>query len=190
MNAIIEFINQPFVVSLITITVGTYLLNLIADRRSTKNKLREKSIELIANTGNNINNFFPHIYGQLRQGKIEISPAISDGLTDLFSTRMSIQVGSQAFLKSEDFHLKYFQLLDELAAVVVCISTHEQGGSPEETTQKVQKHRKQLGKSWPVSDDPPSSNGDQPVEELIMWMDMIVRRTTHLLTINLKKVVS
>lgn len=190
MNAVIEFINQPFVVSLITITVGSYLLNLIADRRSRNNKLREKSIDFITDVGNNINNFFPHIYEKLRQGKIEISPAISDGLRDLFSTRMGVQVGSQAFLKSDDFHLQYFQLLDELGAVVVCISAHEQGGSPEETILKAQKHRKQLGESWPLPDDPPSSKGGQPVEEIIMWMDMIVRRTTHLLTMNLKKVVS
>lgn len=189
MNAIIEFINQPFFVSLLTITVGSYLLNLITDRRSRNDKLREKSIDFITNAGNHINNFFPHIYEQLRQGKIETSPAIADGLRDLFSTRMSVQVGSQAFLKSDVFHLQYFKLLDELAAVVVCISAHEQGGPTEETILKAQKHRKSLGESWPIPDDPPDSKSNQPVEELIMWMDMIVRRTTHLLTMNLKQVI-
>ena len=88
MNAIIEFINQPFFVSLLTITVGSYLLNLITDRRSRNDKLREKSIDFITNAGNNINNFYPRIYEQLRRGKVEISRAISEGLRDLFSTRM------------------------------------------------------------------------------------------------------
>lgn len=189
MNAIIEFINQPFFVSLLTITVGSYLLNLITDRRSRNDKLREKSIDFITNAGNNINNFYPRIYEQLRRGKVEISPAISEGLRDLFSTRMSVQVGSQAFLKSDVFHLQYFQLLDELVAVVTCISVHEQGSPKEETILKAQRHRKHLGESWPIPDDPPDSNSDQLVEELIKWMDMIVRRTTHLLTLNLNEVI-
>lgn len=189
MNSIIDFINQPIVISLITISVGGYLLNLISDRRSINDKLRDKSIEFITNAGNNINTFFPLIYEQLRRGKIEISPAMVDGLRILFSTRMSVQVGSQVYLKSDDFHLKYFQLLDEIAAVVNCISEYKEGNPSEDTVSEAQRYRQRLIESWPIPDDPPSSNDNQPVQALIIWMDMIVRRTTHLLTLNLKKVI-
>ena len=102
---------------------------------------------------------------------------------------MSVQVGSQVYLKSDDFHLQYYQLLDEIAAVVNCISAYEEGNPSEDTVLETRRYRQSLSESWPIPDDPPSANDDQPVQALIIWMDMIVRRTTHLLTMNLKKVI-
>ena len=71
MNSIIDFINQPIVISLITITVGGYLLNLISDRRSMNDKLRDKSIEFITNAGNNINVFFHEFMNSSGEGNLK-----------------------------------------------------------------------------------------------------------------------
>jgi len=188
MNSIFDILNQPFVITLISLVVGGYLLNVIAERRTKTDKIREKSIDFINEVGNHIAGFVPHIYEQLRQGKTSLSPGGEEAFRDLFSTRMSVQVGSQAYLKSENFHLQYFQILDELMKVVMCMNELEQKNHPEETVKKIREHRKRLSESWPFPDETPSPNAKQLVEELIVWMDMILRRATHFLTANLKDI--
>ena len=65
MTSIIEFLNQPIVVTLITLFVGSYLLNVIADRRSRKDKLRDKAVEFLTETGNDMNSAISIMYGHL-----------------------------------------------------------------------------------------------------------------------------
>jgi hypothetical protein len=188
MNPIFDILNQPVVITLISLVVGGYLLNVIAERRTKTDKIREKSIDFINEVGNHIAGFTPHIYEQLRQGRTSLSPDGVEAFRDLFSTRMSVQVGSQAYLKSKNFHLQYFQILDEFMKVVVCMNELEQENNPEETVKKIRDHQKRLSESWPLPDETSSPNTKQPVEELIAWMDMIMRRATHFLTTNLNDI--
>jgi hypothetical protein len=125
MNSILDFLNQPIVLTLVTLTVGSYLLNLVTERRARKDKLREKTIDFLSEAGNNINQFLTHVYRQLRTNNIELDQAIADGLKELHSKRIGIQVGSQAYLNSKDFPKQYYQLLDELGGVVLCIDVAE-----------------------------------------------------------------
>jgi hypothetical protein len=186
MNSILDFLNQPIVLTLITLTVGSYLLSLVAERRSRKDKLRDRMIDFLTEAGDNITQFVPHIYAQLHTGNVAIDQALKDGLKDLFAKRMSVQIGSQAYLKSEEFHQQYFQLLDQLTTVVACITEFEQGGNSEETVLKIRENRISLGESWPLADESLGTETGRPADELILWMDMIMHRTTHLLSSNLK----
>jgi hypothetical protein len=110
MTSIIEFLNQPIFVGLLTLVVGSYLLNLIADRRSRKDKLRDQGIEFLTDTGNDINSVVSTIYGHLEGHTSESDTRLVEGFTRLFAKRMSVQIGSQAYLKSEEFHLQYDRL--------------------------------------------------------------------------------
>lgn len=62
MTSIIEFLNQPIVVTLITLSIGSILLNVIADRTSRKNKLRDEAIEFLTETGTEINSVVSTMY--------------------------------------------------------------------------------------------------------------------------------
>lgn len=107
MDSVLHFLNQPIVLTLITLTVGSYLLSLITERRARKNKLRDESIDFLTEAGESINSLVPHNYAHLRTGSIQTDDAILDGMTRLFSKRMRIQVGSQAYLRSDKFPKRY-----------------------------------------------------------------------------------
>lgn len=112
MDSILAFLNQPIVLTLITLTAGSYLLGLVTERRARNNKLRDVSIDFFTGAGEIINSLVPPIYAHLRTGSTRTDDAILHGMASMFSRRMRIQVGSQAYLKSTEFAKRYDQLLD------------------------------------------------------------------------------
>jgi hypothetical protein len=184
MQNIIDFLNEPIVLTLVTILIGSYLVSVIADRRARKNKLRDEAIQFLGEAGDHINQIFPLIYRNLRTGAIEVDPLIEDGLTNLFSKRMSIQVGSQAFLHSELFYKQYFRLLDLIALVIVSMSGF-QTADREQALAQIRKNRLQLSEDWPVVEEALFLEPLEPIDEYIAWMDMVMLRTTQLLSSHL-----
>ena len=189
MNGVVEFLNQPIILTLVTLIVGSFLLSLVAERRARKEKLRDKAIEFLTEAGNNINHFVPIIYAQLRTGNLMSDQSLADGLKDLYTTRMSVQVGSEAYLRSMSFYQQYFQILDQLTGVVTCITQLDQGEEEQKIVAKIQKSRLQFADAWPGASDPLRNFEGRPIDELIAWMDMIMQRTTHLLSSHLQSVV-
>lgn len=189
MDQIFDFLNQPIVLTLVSLVVGSYLLSLVAERRSRQNRLKEKSIEFLTEAADTINTFIPLIYRQLRTGSLKVDQAIEEGLTDLFSGRMRIQVGSLAYLKTEKFAHKYFELMDELSAVMQFMVQFERGEDKAEVLHAVIVRREKLMADWPLNGEehPPSSG--TPVDELIWLMDLTLHRTTDLLSSYLEDVV-
>jgi hypothetical protein len=185
MENFLELLNQPIVLTLVTILFGSYLLSVVADRRARKIKLRDEAIQFLQDAGNHINQIFPLIYRNLRTGVIQVDHHIEKGLTDLFSKRMSIQVGSQAFLDSEFFYNQYFELLDQIAAVIVSMSAYEPDAR-EKVIAQIKKSRLQLSEDWPVRNEALILESREPVDEYIAWMDMIMLRTTELLSTHLE----
>ena len=186
MNSILDFLNQPIVLTLITLAAGSYLLDLITERRARAAKLRDKAVEFLIEAGNIIGRFQPHVYKQLRTGRVEVDQDLSDAMKELFSQRMNIQIGSQAFLKSEDFYRQYHRLLDELAGVVTCMTELSQGLPAEEVVMKIQQNSQRLIQSWPLAGETLDPSTGRPVDELIIWMDVIYHRITQLLSSSMK----
>lgn len=188
MESAFEFLNQPIVITLITLVIGSFTISLITERRSRRNKLRDKAVEFITEAGNTFNNFFPHLYGRLRSGRIEWDQDLDDELKELFSKRMWIQIGSQAYLKSETFHLQYFQLLDEVMSFVPCFVEITSSGETEHLSQSVREHRDRLISSWPLDDEVLAYSEQGAKSELILWLDVIMHRVTALLVESLDSV--
>jgi hypothetical protein len=186
MNSALELLNQPIVLTILTITIGSYLLSVIADRRARNNKLRDEAINFLREASDHINNIFPLIYRQLRIGSVDVDQALEEGLTALFSKRIGIQVGSQAFLGSEEFYNQYFHLLDEIAAVIVAMAAFNDSSDKETTLKQVRAKRASLRQDWPMENDAETGDSLQPADEYIAWMDMIMQRTTHLLSTHLE----
>lgn len=187
MTSIIEFLNQPIVISLITISIGSYMLDVITDRRSRKNKIREEAIEFLTEAGNDINSVISTMYGHLEGHKSESDLKLVGDFTRLYAKRMKVRIGSQAYLKSEEFHLQYERLLSELEEVALYMIKVQD--SPEEIILQIQEKRNHLGKVWPIKNETQQALANKPADELMFWMDMILHRTTNLLTSNLKSVI-
>ena len=184
MTSTIEFLNQPIVVTLITLFLGSFLLSLIADRRSRKTKLRDEAIEFLTEAGNDINSVVSAIYGQLEGHDTKGYMNLVEGFTELFAKRLRIQIGSQAYLRSEEFHLQYDRLLKELERAAFYLDREQ--GSSEQIISNIHERRNRLSKAWPIEDEAHQSPADEPEDELMRWMDMIMHRTTHLLSNNLR----
>ena len=189
MNAIFDFLNQPIILTVISLIVGSYLLSIVAEHRSRKNKLRDQAIEFLTEAGDIITKIVPHIYEQLRTGNITVTQGITNELKELFSRRIFIQVGSQVYLKSDTFHMQYFRLLDEISAVIVHMTALEQGADEEDAVAKIQEFQTRLVNAWPLATETLDPNTGKPVDELIIWMDMILHRATYLLSSHLKAIV-
>lgn len=184
MTSIIDFLNQPFVVSLITLTIGSLLLDVIASRRSRKNKIRDQAIEFLTETGNDINSVISTIQGHLEGHSSESYSKLVESFTNLYAKRMSVQIGSQAYLNSEDFHQQYDRLLHELERVTSFLD-REQDAS-KQIISKIQERRIRLGKSWPIENETQQALANDPADELMIWMEMVRHRTTIFLSNNLK----
>jgi hypothetical protein len=189
MTSIIEFLNQPIVITLITLSVGSYLLDVVSDRRSRKNKLREEAIKFLTNRANDINSVISIMYGHLEGHSSERDLKLVERLTRLFAKRMSVQIGSQAYLNSEDFHQHYDRLLRELEEVALYLARQQEQDSSEQTISQIQERRNRLGKAWPIENETQQAPANEPADELMLWTDMIRHRTTHLLSDNLRSAI-
>ncbi|MEJ2758312.1 MAG: hypothetical protein P8046_07505 [Anaerolineales bacterium] len=187
MDSILAFLNQPIVLTLITLIVGSYLLNLVAERRSRRDKLRDQAIDFLTDASNYIGAIAPNIYAHLRTGKMETSPEMFEGLKDLFTRRMSIQVGSQAYLESETFYLKYFRLMGEFPGVIESLRALEQGEDAAGVMQRAKEHIERLQVQWPLEGEAIHPQTGEPVDALILWMDLVMHRMTDLITSHLEK---
>lgn len=188
MDPILAFLNQPIVLTLITLIVGSYLLNLVTERRSRRDKLRDQAIEFLTDASNYIGAVAPNIYAHLRTGNLKTSPEMFDGLRDLFAKRMSIQVGGQAYLKSDDFSLKYFRLMDEFPGVIESLQALEQDEDASGmVVQRAKEHTERLQVQWPLEGEAIHPQTGEPVDALILWMDLVMHRMTDLITTNLEK---
>ena len=190
MDSVLVFFNQPIVITLVTLVVGSYAISLITERRARRNTLRDKGVEFITGAGSSINRVFPHLYGRLRTGRVEWDQTLDDELHELFSKRMWIQIGSQAYLKSETFHVQYFQLLDEVMGVVQLFREVELAGDTEQTRRKIRDNCDHLIRSWPLVDEAIPSSTQQSGSELVAWLDAIMHRVTALLVESLDSVLS
>lgn len=186
MTSIIDFLNQPFIVSLITLTLGGLLLDVIAGRRSRKNKLRDQAIEFLSATGNDLNSVISTIHGHLEGHNSERYLKLVESFTRLYAKRMSVQIGSQAYLNSEDFHQQYDSLLQELEILASYLEIKQDAS--EQILSKIQERRNRLGKAWPIENEVHQEPANESAGELMLWMEMIRNRTTHLISTNLRSV--
>ena len=62
MESIFEFLNQPIVITLVSLIIGSYAISLITERRASRNKLRDQAVDFITEAGN-ITYHAPHKNG-------------------------------------------------------------------------------------------------------------------------------
>jgi hypothetical protein len=186
MDMILSVLNQPIVLTLVSLLVGGFLLNLITERRARENRLREKRIEFISDVAQHVNSFLPNLYEPLRTGNLGMNQEIAASLKEIMATRMTVQIGSKAYLRSEDFSQKYNVILDELLFFIHIFIQASSAGSQEGLVSRIEERRGQFAKNWPLEETLSATDG-QLNENLIVWLDMIAHRATDLLSSSLEK---
>jgi hypothetical protein len=59
----------------------------------------------------------------------------------------------------------------------------------EQILAQIQEHRSRLRKAWPIENETQQAPANDLAHELMQWMDMILNRTTYLLSTNLRYVI-
>ncbi|MEJ2447823.1 MAG: hypothetical protein P8Y37_07775 [Anaerolineales bacterium] len=185
MDSVFEFLNQPLIITIVSLVIGSYAISLITEKRARQNKLRDQAVEFITQAGNNINQFLPLLYSRLRTGRIRWDQTLDDALTELFTKRMWVQIGSQAYLRSEAFYQRYYQMLDEIMKLVQKFHALEQEGEGQPLAEEIRSQRESLVRAWPLENEDPNAGGGGATSELIAWLDAILHRVTALLVEHL-----
>ena len=189
MDSILDFLNQPFVLTMFTLLLGSFLLDQVAARRSRRERQKDQAIEFLNGVGIHVNNFYPAIYAHLRQGKIKVDDGVEEALGNLFRGHMNVRIGSQAFLQTADFFQKYTRLVDEFGRVVMhmkkYLSTSEE--EREGVISQVREVRHKFIRSWPIAGENNKEQIGSDVDEFIYYMDLIISRMDGLLTHYLQK---
>lgn len=189
LERVIVFLNQPIILTLVTLAVGGYLLNIISDRRARKLKLQEKGIEFLEDVGNNFNAVLSKLAGIIRSGKISTTSIskLNDRIGILFKNRFSVRIRSAVYLKSNDFSRKYELLMWELRHIAEFLATISKSYQKDEIVTQIKEHQTRLAEMWPYTDKPSSQSFEPPYDELWAWRGMIWKRAIDLLSTHLQK---
>ncbi len=188
MDTLTDFLNQPIVLTLITLSFGGYLVTAISDRRARKDKLTEKAIEFLTDTGNDLNSVISAFYAGLRTGKPLSGQSRTEAFTRLFAKRMSVRIGSEAYLRSDEFWRHYDDILHELEGVSQFLADRPKHGHSKKIISQIQDRRSRLRKAWPIPNETPRPNVESSTGESMLSVDMIIDHTTQLLSANLRTV--
>ena len=187
------FLNQPIVLTLLSLTIGGYLLSLLSDRRARKDKIRDKAIELITEISNDVNAVTAHLFGIIRSQAVQGRDfaLLNERVGHLLTQRMSVRVRSAAYLKSEEFYPKYNIVVWELRRVrefLIRLSELSEGAEVEQLITEVQHWQNWLSQAWPFEIKKKVERPELyiPFDEFYNWGEMLVDRATWLFTSNLK----
>jgi hypothetical protein len=141
MNPFFEFFNQPFILTLLSLAIGGFLLGMLSDRRARKDKIRDKAIELLTEIGENINEVSSRLYTPIRREEPLSQPhrILDERVGILLSQRMGIRVRSEAYLKSKGFYEKYELLIWQLYRIRNTLETISKEHDPNQVAAQVQK---------------------------------------------------
>ena len=191
MDTVFLFLNQPIIITLLSLAIGGYFLDVISDRRAKKAIIREKSIDLISEVGNNFNSVVSRIFGHIRTGNLKVKQdnKLKDRIGILFTNRLNVMVKSKAYLRSKDFAHKYETLVFELNDIYEYMDKLSKDLGRENTISEILIHIQTLSNAWPLENENIFTNNVEPeYKELADWATMVSKRVRWLLSSYLTRV--
>src|SRR2546423_1859780 len=187
MEYVLTLLSKPIILTLLTLTIGSYLFTRLTERRAKKDKIREKSLQLLEEVGNDLNSIISVIYGHIRNSNFEIdkaSPA-NEKRAGMFTKRFTVRIKSQAFLQSDEFWQRYDQLTFEIDKIVRLMMSLSENYDLAEVIKRIKEHQERFAKVWPFEERSIHSQYVPPSNELVVWTNMVWDRAVWLLSNNL-----
>jgi hypothetical protein len=191
MDSILTLLSKPIVLTLITLAIGSYLFTKLTERRSKKEKIREKAVQLLEDVGNDLNAVISLMYGHIRNSNFQIDKdsAVYEKRGDLFTKRFSVKIRSKVFLQSDEFWQRYDQLTFEIDKIVRFMVSIPKQSERENQIKTIKDRQKQIAKAWQCEERVTHSDyGDPLANELVIWADMVWDRSNWLISTNLNTV--
>lgn len=179
MTELAEFLNQRFVITIISILLGGYLLERIAERRARTQATQKKVLDYLEDIATRINSTITAIFRHLRfpESEDHDSNALVTELEELYRKRFTTQLVARLYLKNEEFSTRFELICKELRAVVDVLS------NPNEIkAETAEDRRAQLEVRWPLAQEPHSYDDlDPPIREVAVWVDLVWKRAQSLM---------
>ena len=188
MDDIFAILNQPFILTLLSLTLGGYLFRLLSDHRARKETIRDKAIEFLTEVGENINSVISKLFWHINNEKPHVwkNEGLKKEIGELISNRMGVQVKSEAYLKNSDFYEKYVYLVWELYFVRGTIGELINEYDLDQIMVRIRQRKEKLNETIPLEDEVLIQRGNQPYNEIASWTQMILNRAATLLSSHLK----
>ncbi|MDX6383468.1 MAG: hypothetical protein QOK48_1041 [Blastocatellia bacterium] len=187
MDHILTLLSKPIVLTLVTLTLGSYLFTKLTERRSKREKIREKALQLLEDVGSDLNGVISLMYRHIRTGNFKISDdsPIFEKRGALFAKRFSVRIRSKVFLESEDFWYRYGQLTFEIDKIVKFMASIPEQADREKIINTINDKQKKFAEAWPCEERLTHSNYAPPAKQLVIWVDMVWDRSNWLISTNL-----
>jgi hypothetical protein len=181
--------------TLVTLAVGTFIVNWLKTRWEREEKKRDKTLEFLDSTGDRLNHLMSLIFNtlilhNLGDERIEELRLLR---RRLFEKRFAVRLGAEALLGSPAFSKKYDILANQLFHLTEMLPHKVAGANEELLLAEVQRYKSQLAGEWPI--DPladasvrhPQVQGDKVLAEMHAWNNMIWHRALELISGPLQK---
>ena len=190
MEQVLTLLSKPIVLTLLTLTIGSYLFARLTERRSKREKIREKALQLLDDVGNDLNSVISLMYGHIRNGDFQIqeSSPVNDRRAGLFTKRFSVRIKSKVFLRSDEVWRRYEQLTFEIDKIVRFMCSLSKDYDVPDVIKTIKEHQARFAKDWPFEERATHSKYTPPSDELVIWTDMVWDRSVWLLGENLNTI--
>jgi len=73
MDQILTVLSKPIIITLLTLTIGSYLFTRLTERRAKRDKIRERVLQLFEDVGNDLNSVLSLVFRHIRNRNLEIT---------------------------------------------------------------------------------------------------------------------
>lgn len=200
----IGLLNQPIVLTVLTLAIGGLLFGILSDKRTRKAKQLDKAIESVDEVAADLNSVFTPLFRYIRIGNDEdrqpsadLSPDRSAILADLrenipklFAKRLSVSTRTNAFLprRCRHFSVGYVRLCQELGKILDVLQEVTTDKESQADVKRIQDFKNDFARAWPFRHEPTHRQLKQPFKECDDWAEMVWSRSTDLLAFTVKKI--
>ena len=188
MNELFTTFNQPIFLTLVTLLIGGYAFKRFSERRARMDKIKDKAIEFLEETGSDINPVLSLLAGHIKSKRTNISEELKDKSGRLFTKRFSVKIKSKAYLDSEEFSKHYDVLTWEIREILNFISKLPNRYEGDKIVAEIKESQTKLSQKWSLEENAISNDLESPFDEMSIWSGMIWNRAVWLLSSHLEKV--
>lgn len=146
-SEISNFLKHPLVISIVSILLGSFLLNTLNSIKSKRDTKRREAIKLVERISEHINSPLTWLYWQIRTQGNEINSNLNETITKSYTVRLRIRVASTFFFKTKNVAFEYEEIIKEIRLVRNIIINKEKLDY-KEIIEFIDERKNYLSKCW------------------------------------------
>jgi hypothetical protein len=179
-----EFLSHPLLIAVVSILLGSGLIDKINKRKEKREFVRNEAIKLIEEISDLLNDDLTWLFSQVRLQSFKIEEGFAVASRNTFSKRLKIKVKTKTYLKEEDILKDYDIIIKEISFLKQHIFNSNKESFDDE---KVQLHINELKAKWHINNNYPIEILEYPFNHYFSWSQVIWYRTENYISTLLNK---